>query len=82
MCDNILPFNEVIVDKNDKPDKECIGFIVFSCMTCALKVLLNLTHDNSKCVLSSQSSVKYLFGPWEAVVSSALYGNLLLSSFL
>ena len=59
MCDNILPFNDVIVDKNDKPDKECIGFIVFSCMTCALKVLLNLTHDNSKCVLSSQSSVKY-----------------------
>ena len=48
MCENILPFNEVIVDKNEKPDKECIGFIVFNCMTCALKVLLNLTHDNSE----------------------------------
>ena len=61
MCDNILPFNEVIVDMNDKPDKECIGFIVFGCLTCALKVLLNLTHDSSKCLLSFQSTLLLFF---------------------
>ncbi len=48
MCENILPFNEVVVDAKEKPDKECIGYVVFGCLTCALKVLLNLTHDNGQ----------------------------------
>ncbi len=48
MSENIMPFHEVEVDEENKPNKECDGYIVFSCMTCAFKVLLNLTHDNSK----------------------------------
>ena len=81
MCENILPFNEVVVDENDKPDKDCIGYIVFSCMTCALKVLLNLTHDNSKwnfaALIKTRVVPMLMHGRTCVFIKVCLTGNLL-----
>ena len=43
-----MPFNSVTEDSSGEADKECAGFSVFNCMLAILRVLLNLTHENSK----------------------------------
>ena len=48
MCENCLPFNEVGVG-GETVDKECVGYTLYSCMLAILRVLLNLTHESSKC---------------------------------
>ena len=47
MCENCLPFNEVGVN-DEFVDKHCVGYSLYSCMLAILRVLLNLTHENSK----------------------------------
>ncbi|KAK2147650.1 hypothetical protein LSH36_543g04009 [Paralvinella palmiformis] len=46
VCENCMPFNEVATGRDQKVNKDCPGYTIYSCMLSVLRVLLNLTHDN------------------------------------
>lgn len=52
ICETCLPFNE-LTTKGDKVNKDSPGYIIYSCLLAALRVLVNITHDNGQTVASS-----------------------------
>ena len=45
MCETWLPFNEIVA-VGDRVNKECSGYVVYSCLLATLRILLNISHDN------------------------------------
>ena len=61
-----MPFNEVEVNRDRKVNKECAGYIIYSCMLSVLRVMLNLTHDNG--MLSLEMAGRFRPPSMEAII--------------
>ena len=69
ICETCLTFNN-LEEVGGKVNKDCAGYTVFNTLLAVIKVLLNLTHDNSKLTPSV-----YICLGWDRECSTPVTAN-------